>query len=89
MQKLDPSKIPGSVEVSLSDGIKISIRRPKVKDKLMVSHIKDEGEQEVALIANLTMKTKDDIADIWWDDYLLIQKTIQSFLSPQKKKPLD
>ncbi len=89
MQKLDPSKIPGSKEITLSDGTKKWIRRPKVKDRLMVSDIKDEGEQEIALIANLTMQTKDEVAELWWDDYLLFQETLKSFLSPQKEKPLD
>ncbi len=85
MQVLDPKKIPGSADVTLSDGTIVSMRRPKVRDQLCVEHIKNAGEQEVHLIANLTMKTVDDISDLWVDDYLLLQGQLKSFLSPVKK----
>lgn len=85
MQELDPKKIPGSIEITLEDGTKVSMRRPKVKDQLAVDHIKSSGEQEVHLIANLTMKTLDDISNLWVDDYLLLQDQLKSFLSRAKK----
>lgn len=84
MQELDPKKIPGSVEITLDDGTKVSMRRPKVKDSLNVAHIKEVAEQEVTLIANLTMKTKDDIAELFMDDYALLQDQLKSFLSRAK-----
>ena len=85
MQELDPKKIPGSVEITLEDGTKVSMRRPKVKDQLVVDHIKSSGEQEVHLIANLTMKTLDDISSLWVDDYILLQDQLKSFLYRAKK----
>jgi|GEM_PF-3067897 len=85
MQALDPKKIPGSVEITLEDGSKVWMRRPKVKDQLCVEHIKNDGEQEVHLIANLTMKTVDEVSDLWVDDYLLLQDQLKSFLSRVKK----
>lgn len=84
MQRLDPKKVPGSVEITLEDGTVVSMRRPKVKDQLAVDHIKSSGEQEVHLIANLTMQTVEQISDLWVDDYLLFQDQLKSFLSRVK-----
>ena len=86
MQELDPKKIPGSIEITLEDGTKVSMRRPKVKDSLNVSSIKEVADQEVTLIANLTMKTKDEIGELFMDDYALLQNALKGFLSPAKKK---
>ncbi len=85
MQTLDPKKIPGSVEVTLEDGTALMMRRPKVRDRVMVAHIENVGEQEVNLIANLTMKTVDDISELWASDYTLLQEQLRSFLSPARK----
>lgn len=85
MQKLDPSKIPGSVEITLEDDTKVSMRRPKVSDQLAVSHINNVGEREVQMIANLTMKTLDDLSGLWASDYILLQDQLRSFLYPAKE----
>lgn len=85
MQRIDPKDVPGSAKITLGDGSEIWMRRPKVKDQLCVEHIKNAGEQEVHLIANLTMKTIDEVSDLWVDDYLLLQDQLKSFLSRVKK----
>lgn len=85
MQVLDPKKIPGSVEITLEDGTKISMRRPKVSDQLTVSHINNVGEREVQMIANLTMKTHDELSNLWASDYILLQDQLRSFLYPVKE----
>lgn len=74
------------IEITLSDGNVVKMRRPKVKDTLVVAKINNVGEQEVALIANLTMKTVDDISELYLDDYTLLQDELKRFLSPAKKK---
>ncbi|MBN1839780.1 MAG: phage tail assembly protein [Campylobacterales bacterium] len=85
MQKLDPKKVPGSKDITLEDGTIVSIRRPKVVDQLGVSHINNAGEREVTLIANLTMKTFDEIKELWSSDYALLRDQLESFLSPKKE----
>ena len=84
MQVLDPKKIPGSVEITLEGDRRVWMRRPKVQDQLSVSHIENHAENEIALIANLTMLTKDEIVDLWWEDYLLLQEVLKGFLFPKK-----
>ncbi|WP_060825908.1 phage tail assembly protein [Sulfurospirillum cavolei] len=73
------------VEITLSDGTVVKMRRPKVKDTLAVAKISNVGEQEVALIANLTMQTVEDISELYLDDYALLQNELKRFLSPEKK----
>lgn len=74
------------IEITLSDGSVVEMRRPKVKDTLAVAKIDNVGEQEVALIANLTMQTVDDVSELYLDDYALLQAELKRFLSPAKKK---
>lgn len=73
------------VEIKMSDGSVVKMRRPKVKDTLAVAKISNVGEQEVALIANLTMQTVEDISELYLDDYALLQNELKRFLSPEKK----
>lgn len=73
------------VEIKMSDGSVVKMRRPKVKDTLAVAKISNVGEQEVALIANLTMQTTDDISELYLDDYAALQNELKRFLSPEKK----
>ena len=73
------------VEIKMSDGSVVKMRRPKVKDTLAVAKISNVGEQEVALIANLTMQTVEDISELYLYDYALLQNELKRFLSPEKK----
>lgn len=73
------------VEIKLNNGTVVKMRRPKVKDTLAVADISNVGEQEVALIANLTMQTVEDISELYLDDYALLQNELKRFLSPKKK----
>lgn len=68
-------------EITLSDGKKVSMRVPKVKDLRVLKHIKDEEEREIKLIANLTMMTDEEVDDLDLKDYKALQAELGSFLS--------
>jgi len=62
-------------EIILNDGKKIEMRKPKVRDIRAVAHIEIEEERELELFANLTGLTKDEIEDMYLDDYSKLQDT--------------
>ncbi len=68
-------------EITLSDGREITMRPPKVKDMRVVSTIKDELEQDVRMICNLTGLTPDEIDELPLKDYYALQKEFTDFLS--------
>jgi len=61
--------------------IAASMREPKVKDIRMLKNIKDEKEQELELIANLTGLTKDELDELTLKEYQVLQKRLADFLS--------
>lgn len=69
------------VEIELSDGTIIKLRPPKVRDMRIVSHIKNDVEQEMSLIGNLTGLTMEELDEMTFKDYGLIQSELKSFLS--------
>jgi len=58
----------------------VALRRPKVRDFEVVNAIKDEFEQAVRLIANLSEMTPDEVREIDMADYKKIQEIISGFL---------
>ena len=68
-------------EIELSDGKKVTMRVPKVKDLRVLKHIKDEEEREIKLIANLTMMTDEEVDDLDLKDYKTLQEGLGGFLS--------
>ncbi|GEM_PF-2569834 len=70
----------GDKEITISNGIKIKMREPKVKDGMMVSHESDELKREIALIGNLCVMTSDDVADLTLKDFSKVQEALKSFL---------
>lgn len=64
----------------------ITMRRPRVKDQLVAQKMTSNGpEQEVRLIANLTNLAPIDIEELDCADYAHVQKTLQSFMSPNRE----
>ena len=59
---------------------KLEIRRPKVRD-LIDAKGKDDREKEVALFANLTMCTPDEIGQLDLVDYKALQEAYEDFSS--------
>lgn len=68
-------------EIVLSDGKKVEMREPKLKDVRLLSHVKDEEERTIKLIANLTMLSEDELDELTLKDYGLLQKELEGFLS--------
>jgi hypothetical protein len=61
----------------------ISLRRPKVRDRLVVDRMTvSDAEKEILLIANLAEISREAIEEIDLADYANIQKVLQSFLAP-------
>ncbi|GHU25512.1 hypothetical protein FACS189472_18700 [Alphaproteobacteria bacterium] len=66
------------------DGIlvhEISLRRPKVRDRLLVEKGNgSDAEKEVNFIANLASITPEDVQEIDLQDYAKIQDVLRNFL---------
>jgi hypothetical protein len=61
----------------------ISLRRPKVRDRLVVDRMTvSDAEKEILLIANLAEISREAIEEIDLADYAKIQKVLQNFLVP-------
>jgi hypothetical protein len=67
----------------------ISLRRPKVRDRLVVDRMTvSDAEKEILLIANLAEISREAIEEIDLADYSNIQKVLQSFLLPSTEANL-
>jgi hypothetical protein len=75
-------KLTNSVKIDGRDVTEISLRRPKVRDRLAVerSNVSD-AEKEVQLIANLAELPVEVIEDIDLADYAKLQRALTDFLS--------
>jgi hypothetical protein len=61
----------------------ISLRRPKVRDRLIVDRMTvSDAEKEIILISNLAEISREAIEEIDLADYANIQKVLQNFLAP-------
>lgn len=61
----------------------ISLRRPKVRDRLAVERMgNSDAEKEVALIANLAELPPSSIEELDLADYAKVQGVLQDFLLP-------
>ena len=69
------------VEIKLSDGKVIKMRKPKVRDMRIVSDVDNEVEKEMRLIGNLTNMTFEEIDEMDLDDYKKLQEALMGFLS--------
>jgi len=67
-------------EVTLSDGKKVTMREPKVRDMVMLDDVVGEKQKEIELISNLSQLTDDEILDMNLKDYGKLQGVVQSFL---------
>lgn len=68
-------------KIELSTGKTVEMREPKLKDMRILSHVKDEEEKTIKLIANLTMLTEDELDELAMKDFILLQKELEGFLS--------
>lgn len=69
------------ITVDNRDIQEITLRRPKVRDRLAVERMgQSDAEKEVALIANLADLPKEIIEELDLADYNKIQEVLQDFL---------
>lgn len=68
-------------EIELSNGEKVTMREPKVRDVRLLKSYKDAEEKELKLCANLTGLSDAELDEMSLKDYGLLQKAMQDFLS--------
>jgi len=68
-------------EIILSNGKKITMRKPKVRDMRIVANEENEIEKEIKLISNLTNLTVEELDDMDLEDYRKLQEALMGFLS--------
>ena len=62
----------------------LSLRRPKVRDRLAVERLKKtDAEKEITMIANLAEVTTEVIEELDLADYAKVQEALQNFLEPK------
>lgn len=66
--------------IELSTKEKIEMREPKVRDIRLLQHVTNEEERTFKLIANLTMKSEDEINELCMKDYKTLQVGLVDFL---------
>jgi len=68
-------------DIALMDGRIITMRPPKLLDlRIASNNAKDEVDQTVTLISNLTGITKKELDDMLLIDFQKLQKAFESFL---------
>jgi enhancing lycopene biosynthesis protein 2 len=68
-------------KIKLSNGVEVSMRKPKVKDMRLVNNISDELEREIAMFVNLCEITENEIDDLSTQDFKKLDEALQDFLS--------
>lgn len=59
---------------------RIRLRRPKTRDTLIARKMKgDSAEQEIALIANLSELSPEDVQELDVADYRKVQQALEAF----------
>lgn len=58
-----------------------NMREPKMKDIRALSHIENAEEKEIELISNLTGISKDELDELTFKEYKILQIKLSNFLS--------
>lgn len=69
--------------ITLPNGKTITMRPPKVSDLRAVSSIVDDVERDIAIFANLTGMTEDEIGELDIIDYRKLEKIYLDFTLPR------
>ena len=71
-----------SKKIVLKDSKKeVEMRVPLVRDMRALSNITNAEDKEIALVANLTGLTQEELGELTLRDYGILQKGLQSFLA--------
>lgn len=67
-------------EVTLSDGKKVKVRKPKLRD--IREHFAEDNveERQVLIVSTLTQMTVNELDDLPYSDFLNLAKEADSFL---------
>ena len=57
-----------------------NMREPKMRDIRALNHIKDDGEREFLLISNLSGITTNELDELSFKEYKLLQDRLNDFL---------
>jgi hypothetical protein len=80
---METIKLSQAITIENNTYEKLSLRRPKVRDRLAVERLKKtDAEKEITMIANLAEVTVEVIEELDLADYGKIQEVLQSFLEP-------
>lgn len=72
----------GDKEITLSDDNKVVMREPTVGDQLIATKgASSAAESEISYVANLTMKTEEEVKLLKMKDYSRLQAALKGFLS--------
>lgn len=75
-------KVLKNLKLVLKDcGREVEMRTPLVRDMMALSNITNVEEKEIALVANLTGLTQEELGELTLQDYGILQKGLQSFLA--------
>jgi len=78
---METIKLSHAITIENNTYEKLSLRRPKVRDRLAVERLKKtDAEKEITMIANLAEVTVEVIEELDLADYGKIQEVLQSFL---------
>ena len=73
------TQTPKHKAITLSDGRRLKIREPRVRDLMAVDDIESEKQQEITMLSSLTQLTEDELLDLRLPDYKLLQEAVQDF----------
>lgn len=68
------------LEVKLSNK-NVTIRKPKVRDLVLLDSVDGEVQKEILLISTLSQLPEDEILDMDLPDYGKLQEKVQGFLA--------
>lgn len=82
---METIKLSHAITIENNTYEKLSLRRPKVRDRLAVERLKKtDAEKEITMIANLAEVTVEVIEELDLADYGKIQEVLQNFLEPNQ-----
>ena len=78
---METEKLQKEKEVTLSDGKKVKVRKPKLRD--IRAHFNESNleQRQVAIVGSLAEMSHEELDNLDYSDFMLIKDTIESFLS--------
>lgn len=77
-KRVPEKRVPGPRDITLSTGVILKARTPKVKDMKLVKDIENDLDREFALIGNICELSPEEVDELDMEDYKLLQKELLS-----------